>query len=304
MKFSGVFTALITPFSGRAIDEEAFRRLLRLQLRAGVSGLVPCGSTGEAATLSALDKEWLVKTALEEAAGRVPVIAGIGTNDTKKAVEEALEAQSWGASALLVLAPYYNKPTQGGLYLHFKAVADAVRVPVIVYNIPGRTGVNLQPATLARIAADCPNAEAVKEASGSLDQVSEILSLCRPGFSVLSGDDSLTLPMMAVGAQGTISVVSNLLPRETARMCAAALAGDYAKARRLHLQLFPLVKALFIETNPIPVKAAAHAMGLCANELRLPLTPMTPEGWQKLHPELVRAGLLKQPRLLKPARKK
>lgn len=298
MKFSGVFTALITPFSGRAIDEEAYRGLVRRQLRAGVSGLVPCGSTGEAATLSPLDREWLVKTALEEAAGRVPVVAGIGTNDTKKAVAEALEAQGWGADALLVLAPYYNKPTQGGLYLHFKAVADAVRLPLIVYNIPGRTGVSIQPRTLARIAADCPNALAVKEAAGSLDQVSEILTLVRPGFAVLSGDDSLTLPMMAAGAKGVVSVVSNLLPRETVRLCEAALAGDFARARRIHLALFPLVKALFIETNPIPVKAAAHAMGLCENALRLPLTPMTPEGWQKLHPRLVEAGLLK------PSRKK
>lgn len=291
MRFSGAYTALITPFNRGIVDEDALARLVRLQVKAGVSGLVPCGSTGEAATLSASEKERIVRTVIETALGKVPVIAGVGTNDTKKTVEAARAAEGWGADALLVLAPYYNKPTQGGLYLHFKAVADAVGLPIIVYNIPGRTGVNIQPQTLSRIAADCRNVLAVKEASGSLDQVSETLALAKPELKVLSGDDSLTLPMMSVGAAGVVSVVSNLLPKETSDLCRAALAGDFAKARRIHARLFPLIKALFIETNPIPVKAAAHAMGLCANELRLPLTPMSPEAWQKLHRELERAGL-------------
>jgi 4-hydroxy-tetrahydrodipicolinate synthase len=291
MKFNGAFTALLTPFRNGAFDEEAFRRLARRQVRSGVSGLVPCGSTGEAATLSASEKERAVRISIEEA-GKVPVIAGIGTNDTAKTVESAREAERWGAAALLVLAPYYNKPTQGGLYLHFKAVADEVSLPVIVYNIPGRTGVNISPSTLARLASDCGNVLAVKEASGSLDQASEILSLLPRGFSVLSGDDSLTLPMMSLGATGAISVVSNLLPKEARELCRAASKGDWARARKIHLRLFPLVKALFLETNPIPVKAAAHAMGLCENELRMPLTPMSPEAWQKLHKELERLGML------------
>ncbi|MBI5243993.1 MAG: 4-hydroxy-tetrahydrodipicolinate synthase [Elusimicrobia bacterium] len=293
MRFSGAFTALITPFKRGAVDEEALKRLVRLQVQSGVSGLVPCGSTGEAATLSASEKERIVRTVIAAARGRVQVIAGVGTNDTKKTVEAARSAEGWGADALLVLAPYYNKPTQGGLYLHFKAVADAVGIPIVVYNIPGRTGVNIQPSTLARIAADCRNVLAVKEASGSLDQASEILALAKPELKVLSGDDSLTLPMMSVGASGAVSVVSNLLPKETSELCRAALAGDFAKARKLHSRMFPLIKALFVETNPIPVKAAAHFLGLCENELRLPLTPMSPEAWQKLHKELERAGLIR-----------
>jgi len=292
MKFSGAFTALITPFRRGAVDEEALKKLVKAQVSAGISGLVPCGSTGEAATLSASEKERVVRVVAAAAAGRVPVVAGVGTNDTKKAVSDARAAADWGADALLVLAPYYNKPTQGGLFLHFKAVADAVKLPVVVYNIPGRTGVNIQPATLARIASDCDNVLAVKEASGSLDQVSEILTLTKGRLQVLSGDDSLTLPMMSVGACGVVSVLSNILPRETAALCRAALAGDYARAGRLHRKLFALIRSLFLETNPIPVKAAAHALGLCANELRLPLTPMSPEGWQKLHRELERTGLL------------
>ena len=292
MRFSGAFTALITPFRRGALDEEALKGLVRLQVRAGISGLVPCGSTGEAATLSASEKERIIRLVVAEAAGRVPVVAGVGTNDTKRAAEAARSAADWGADALLVLAPYYNKPTQGGLFLHFKAVADAVKLPIVVYNIPGRTGVNIQPATLARIAADCENVLAVKEASGSLDQASEILALTKGRLQILSGDDSLTLPMLSVGACGVISVLSNILPKETSELCRAALTGDYAKARKLHLKLFPLIKALFVETNPIPVKAAAHAAGLCANELRLPLTPISPEGWQTLRQELERTGLL------------
>ncbi|MFA6029879.1 MAG: 4-hydroxy-tetrahydrodipicolinate synthase [Elusimicrobiota bacterium] len=287
MRFEGVYTALITPFTGRRVDEEALRRLVAFQLKGGVAGLVPCGSTGEAATLSSEEKELVVKTVREAARGKVPLVVGVGSNDTAKTVKAAVEAERWGADALLVLAPYYNKPTQGGLYLHFKAVADAVRVPIVVYNIPGRTGVNISPATLARIAADCPNVAAVKEASGSLDQASEVLATAK-GLTVLSGDDSLTVPMMSVGAAGVVSVISNILPRRTVAMVRAARAGDYAKAAKLHLELFGLVKALFLETNPIPVKAAAHHLRLCANELRLPLTPIMPENFLKLLKELVK----------------
>lgn len=296
MRLQGCFTALITPFQEGFLDEERLRRLVRRQLAAGVSGIVPCGSTGEAATLSSEEYRRVVSVCVEEAAGKALVVAGVGTNATAKAVEQARAAASLGADALLVLCPYYNKPTQGGLFLHFKAVASAVRVPIVVYNIPGRTGVNLLPATLARLAKDCPNIRAVKEASGSLDQVSEILTLCPPDFSVLSGDDSLTLPMMSVGAKGVVSVVSNLVPRETSRLCAAALRGDFATARGLHLRMFPLIKALFIETNPIPVKAAAAALRLCANELRLPLTPISPENRRRLSQAMSRSGFFKKKR--------
>jgi 4-hydroxy-tetrahydrodipicolinate synthase len=278
MKFEGSYVALVTPFDreGR-LDEDAYRRLIHRQLKGGTRGLVPCGSTGEAATLMHEEYRRAIEIACDESRGEVPVIAGVGTNATWKAVESAREAESLGADALLVLAPYYNKPTQEGIYQHFRAVARESRLPIIAYNIPSRTGVNIAPATLARIARELPTVVAVKEAAGSLDQVSEILTLVKPGFTVLSGDDSLTVPMMAVGARGVISVVANIAPKETQALCAAALKGDYKKAAALHLKLFPLVKSLFIETNPIPVKAALAMMGACRPEPRLPLTELTKE---------------------------
>jgi 4-hydroxy-tetrahydrodipicolinate synthase len=276
MKLEGSYVALVTPFdeAGR-LDEEAYRRLIRLQLKGGTRGLVPCGSTGEAATLLHEEYRRAIEIACDESRGDVPVIAGVGTNATWKAVEMAREAESLGADALLVLAPYYNKPTQEGIYAHFRAVAHESRLPIIVYNIPGRTGVNIEPKTIARLAKDCATIVAVKEAAGSLDQVSEILTLAPPGFVVLSGDDSLTLPMMAVGARGVISVVANIAPRQTQALCEAFLKGDIKKANVLHLKLFPLIKSLFIETNPIPVKAALAMMGHCRLEPRLPLTPLS-----------------------------
>ncbi len=293
MIFSGSFVALVTPFDkSGALDEEALRRLVRGQLRAGTSGLVPCGSTGEAATLTAEEYRRIVTITLEESQGDLPVVAGVGSNATAKAIELAHEAERLGADALLVLAPYYNKPTQEGLYLHFRAVAESTRLPIVAYNIPGRTAVNLLPKTLLRLAADCPSLAAVKEASGSLDQVSEIVSGAPRGFAVLSGDDSLTVPMMAVGAAGVISVVANIAPRQTAAMCAAFAQGDLKKARSLHHKLFPLIKALFVETNPIPVKAALEMMGLCRGIPRLPLTAMTEENRSVLRRELKAFGLL------------
>ncbi len=291
LKFQGCYTALVTPFKDGALDEAALRKVVGFQLRGGVAGLVACGSTGEAATLSMEEAERVVRITVEEAGGRVPVVAGVGTNDTAKAVKLAKEAERWGADALLVLVPYYNKPTQEGMFQHFKAVARATGLPIIAYNIPGRTGVNMFPRTLLRIAAQLPSVRAVKEAAGSLDQVSEILALCPKGFTVLSGDDSLTLPMMSVGAKGVVSVVSNILPRETQRLCDLALRGDYKAAAKLHLKLFPFIKALFVETNPIPVKAAAHALGLCSEDLRLPLTTISPDARKTLLAALKKAGL-------------
>lgn len=293
MKFEGSYTALATPFaSGAEVDEAAFRRLVRLQLRAGTAGLVPCGSTGEAATLTHEEFRLLIQITLEESRGEIPVIAGIAANATWKAVELSREAERLGADALLVLSPYYNKPTQEGLFQHFAAVARGTRLPVIVYNIPGRTAVNILPKTLARMAKACPNIAAVKESSGSLDQASEILGLLPPPFAVLSGDDSLTLPMLSVGARGAVSVVSNIAPKPAAELCRTFLSGDAAKARTLHLKLFPLIKALFIETNPIPVKAALEMMGLCRGAPRLPLTPIEPASKARLRAELKAFGLI------------
>jgi 4-hydroxy-tetrahydrodipicolinate synthase len=293
MKFEGAYTALITPFDKAGnLDEKSLRKLVTLQLKAGISGLIPCGSTGEAATLTHEEHRRVIELTCDEARGEAPVIAGVGTNATWKALELAREAESLGADALLVLAPYYNKPTQDGLFEHFRAVARATRLPVIAYNIPGRTAVNIAPKTLARIAKACPNVVAVKEAAGSLDQVSEILTLVPSSFTVLSGDDSLTLPMMSVGARGVISVVSNIAPKATVELVRASIKGENAKAAALHLKLFPLIKSLFIETNQIPVKAAAALMGLCRPEPRLPLTPMTAANMAVLKKELKAFGLL------------
>ena len=294
MKFEGSYCALVTPFDSEGrFDEDVYRELIRRQIAGGTSGLVPCGSTGEAATLMHEEFRRAIEVACAESRGDVPVMAGIGTNATWKAVETAREAESLGADALLLLAPYYNKPTQEGLYQHFRAVARETRLPVMLYNIPGRTGVNVTPATIARVAKDCPNVVAVKEAAGSLDQVSEILNRAPKGFTVMSGDDSLTLPMMSVGARGVVSVAANAAPKQTAALVSAFLKGDVKKAAALHLQMFPLIKALFVETNPIPVKAAMGMMGLCRPEPRLPLTPLSAEARPALRKALKDFGLLR-----------
>jgi len=293
MKLEGSYVALVTPFDreGR-LDEEAYRHLIRLQLKGGTKGLVPCGSTGEAATLMHEEYRRAIEIACDESRGDVPVIAGVGTNATWKAVESAREAESLGADALLVLAPYYNKPTQEGIFQHVKAVARESRLPIVFYNIPSRTGVNAAPKTIARMSKELPTVIAVKEAAGSLDQVSEIITLSKIGFTVLSGDDSLTVPMMSVGAKGVISVVANIAPRATQALCEAALKGDYKRAAALHLKLFPLIKSLFVETNPIPVKAALAMMGHCRPEPRLPLTPLTAENRPALKKALKEFNLI------------
>ncbi len=293
MRLEGSYCALATPFDSEGrLDEDAYRDLIRRQLKGGTAGLVPCGSTGEAATLLHEEYRRAIELCCEETRGDAPVIAGVGTNATWRAVEQAREAESLGADALLVLCPYYNKPTQEGLRLHFRAVARETRLPVIVYNIPGRTGVNLLPATLARLAEDCPNVVALKDAAGSLDQTSETLRLLGPKFVVLSGDDSLTVPMMSLGARGAISVLANVAPRQTAALVSAVLKGDAKKAAALHLRLLPLMKALFVETNPIPVKAALAMMGLCRPEPRLPLTPLSDAARPLLRAALKDLGLI------------
>jgi 4-hydroxy-tetrahydrodipicolinate synthase len=293
MKFEGSYCALVTPFDSEGrFDEDTYRELIRRQISGGTAGLVPCGSTGEAATLLHEEFRRAIEVACAESRGDVPVVAGVGANATWKAVETAREAESLGADALLLLAPYYNKPTQEGLYQHFRAVARETRLPIMLYNIPGRTAVNVTPATIARVARDCPNVIAVKEAAGSLDQVSEILALAPKGFTVMSGDDSLTIPMMAVGARGVVSVTANVAPKQSAALVTAFLKGDVKKAAELHRKLFPLTKALFAETNPIPVKAALGMMGLCRPEPRLPLTPLSAAARPALRKALKDFGLL------------
>ncbi|HVC08495.1 MAG TPA: 4-hydroxy-tetrahydrodipicolinate synthase [Elusimicrobiota bacterium] len=293
IKFSGCYTALVTPFrSDLSLDEAALRRLVRAQIAGGVSGLVPCGSTGEASALEHAEWRRVLAIAIEEAAGRLPVVAGISANATAKASSLAREAQALGADALLVVCPYYNKPTQEGLYRHFSAVAKAAGIPLILYNIPGRTAVNLAPSTALRLARDYPSIRAIKEASGSLDQASEILAGAPRGFAVLSGDDSLTLPMMAAGAAGVVSVLSNVAPKKVAALCRDAAAERSAAARRAHLGLFGLTKALFAETNPIPVKAALSMMGLCRDLPRPPLTRLSAKPRAALRRALQNAGLI------------
>jgi 4-hydroxy-tetrahydrodipicolinate synthase len=293
--FSGVFTALVTPFlDDGALDEHGLRRLVRRQVAGGVAGLVPCGTTGEAVTLDSDEHERVVAIVAEEARAaprRVRVIAGCGSNDTKKAQDLAERCRRAGADALLVVTPYYNKPTPRGLIAHFKAVADAGALPVVLYNVPGRTGLNMQPETVLELARD-PRIVAVKEASGSLDQACEILRARPAGFAVLSGEDSLAVPMIACGAEGVIAVVSNAAPSLYVETIAAALAGNRTRAASLQARIFPLMKANFRESNPIPVKWALARLGLVGGALRLPLVPLSPAHHKPMEEALAAAGLL------------
>ncbi|PCI40731.1 MAG: 4-hydroxy-tetrahydrodipicolinate synthase [Elusimicrobia bacterium] len=282
MRFAGTFTALITPFKNGAVDEKALRKLIRFQIRSGISGLVPCGSTGEAAALDPDEYQRVIEITVEEARGKVPVVPGVGTNGTAKTITQTKAVEKLGVDGLLVIVPYYNKPTQDGLYNHFAAVAKAVKLPIVVYNIPGRTAINLAPDTLARLAKKYSNIVATKEASGSLDQVAEVLSKCPYEFTVLAGDDGLVVPMMSIGARGVISVTSNLYPRAMSKMTAAALQDDFRTARRLHAKIFPVVKALFLETNPIPIKDAMKTAGYGDGKPRLPLLPLTAPSRKKM----------------------
>jgi 4-hydroxy-tetrahydrodipicolinate synthase len=280
--FTGCGTALITPFtSSGAVDEAAVRRLAKRQVEAGIHFLVPCGTTGEAPTLTAAERSRVVEIVVDEAGGRVPVLAGAGGYDTREVVEAARAMQAAGASGLLSVTPYYNKPTPDGLVRHYQAIAEATPLPIVVYNVPGRTGCNVDPATLARLAA-IPNLAGVKEASGNMTQICEVLLAVPPAFLVLSGDDALTLPAMAVGARGVVSVASNELPAEMAQMVEAAEANDFAFARELHSRLLPLMLANFAESNPIPVKAVMALQGLVEPHYRLPMVPPRPETREKL----------------------
>ena len=272
----GCATALVTPFtSSGLVDEDGFCQLAERQITNGVRLLVPCGTTGESATMSAAEREEVILLTIETARGRGFVIAGTGSNNTAQAIEQSRTAAAFGADAVLVVAPYYNKPTQTGLYAHFRAVAEAVHpVPVVIYNVPGRTSSNISAQTTLRLAREVENIVAVKEASGNLSQMMEILRERPPGFLVLSGDDALTLPLLALGADGVISVASNEVPRQMSRLVKTALDGDFAKAQKLHYQLLPLMEANFIESSPAPVKAAMRMMKLLEEELRLPLVPV------------------------------
>jgi 4-hydroxy-tetrahydrodipicolinate synthase len=291
--FQGSLVAMVTPFHDGRVDEGKLRELVEFHVAHGTDGLVPCGTTGESPTLTHEEHKRVVEIVIQQARGRIPVVAGTGSNSTAEAIDLTRHAAKAGAAGALLVTPYYNKPTQMGLYEHFRAIAEAVPdLPLIVYNIQGRTAVNVETETLARL-AQIPNIVGVKEASGSLDQMTAVILACGPEFTVLSGDDNLTLPLMSVGGRGVISVVGNLLPREVADITHAALEGDWKRARDLHLKLYPVCKAMFIETNPIPVKEAMAMLGMIRAEWRLPMCPMTPANREKLRQALVQAGVLK-----------
>ena len=289
--FKGVITALVTPFRGDAIDEEALRRLVDDQIRAGIDGFVPVGTTGESPTVSVEEHIRIIKIVVEETRKRVPVIAGTGANSTREAIELTIEARAVGADATLQVTPYYNRPTQDGLFRHFKAVADAAGLPIVVYNVPGRTGCDLLPETMARL-CEVPLVVGIKEATGSAQRAAQILSRVGDRMVVLSGDDATAFPLYALGAQGCISVVSNVAPADMAAMWDAAAAGDWKKARELHYKVFPLSEGLFIEANPIPVKAALAMMGKISDEIRAPLYPMTGANREKVRKILVDLKLI------------
>jgi 4-hydroxy-tetrahydrodipicolinate synthase len=289
--FEGTYTALITPFKAGEVDYPALGRLIDKQIEAGIDGVVPCGSTGESATLSHDEHERVIGFTIERARKRIKVIAGTGSNSTHESIRLSQFAKQHGADGALLIAPYYNKPTQEGLFAHYAAIAEAVDLPQLVYNIPGRSAVNILPETVARL-AKVANVVGIKEACGSLDQIARVIELCGPKFAVLSGDDSLTLPILAVGGSGVIGVLPNILPGELIALVKAARGNDVAQARALHYRLAPLMRALFLETNPIGIKAALALTGQCENELRLPLTRLTEGNVKTLRAALQGAGLL------------
>ena len=279
--FNGALSALITPFRDGAVDERALREIVEWQIQSGVDGVVACGSTGESATLTHAEHQQVIKTVVDQARKRVPVLAGTGSNATAEAIRLTVFAREVRADGALMISPYYNKPTQEGIYKHYKAIAASVDLPIIVYNIPGRTGSNILPETFARL-CDVKQVVGIKEASGSMDQVSDILRLCGDRLTILSGDDSATLPLMAIGAKGVIATITNVMPREMHELAAAALADDFGRAREIHFKMLPLMRALFQETNPIPVKQACAYLGKSTNEVRMPLTPLSPAPAEKL----------------------
>ncbi len=291
--FRGSIVAIVTPFKNGKIDEKIFRDLIEFQIKNGTSGLVPCGTTGESATLNFEEHDRVIEIAIEQTKKRVPVIAGTGSNSTEEAIALTRHAEKKGADASLQVSPYYNRPTQKGLYEHFKAIANSVKIPIILYNIASRTGVNIEPETIAKLTLDCKNIVAVKEASGSLDQMSRIKQLVPKNFELISGDDSLTLPILSIGGVGIISVVANIAPRDVADMVAEFEKGNLKKAQEIHYKLLPLIKAMFIETNPIPVKTAMGLLGMCEPDLRLPMCSMSLENLEKVKKALKDYGLLK-----------
>lgn len=293
-QFTGTHTALVTPFKAGRVDENAFERLIKAQIRGGVDGIVPVGTTGESPTLNQEEHIRVIQLAVELAQGRVKVIAGTGANSTAEAIALTQAAEEAGADASLQVAPYYNRPTQEGLFQHFHAVARSTRLPILLYSIPGRCGVEIAVDTVNRLAHDSVNIVGIKEAGGNADRVSQLRAVLPPSFTILSGDDALTLPFMSLGAQGVISVASNIIPRAVSNLVRAFQLRKPALALKLHAKYYPVFKDLFIETNPVPVKAAMAMLGQCDEEVRLPLVPLSSASRARLRETLVACGILKE----------
>jgi 4-hydroxy-tetrahydrodipicolinate synthase len=279
--FSGAFTALVTPFRNGEVDVEALEGMVEFQIQNGIHGLVPCGTTGETPAMSESEDRLVIETVVRVTNGRVPVIAGTGSNSTDMAIKYTKMAEEVGADGSLQVSPYYNKPTQEGLYRHFAAIAESTNLAIILYNIPGRTSVTIDAETTARL-AEIPNIVGTKEATLSMNMAMDVMSLCGEGFDVLSGDDPVTLPLMSLGGRGVISVASNVAPAAVSNMVNALLKGDWERGRELHYELLPLFRTLFVETNPIPVKTAASILGLCSDEMRMPMIPLQGENLDTL----------------------
>jgi len=290
---SGSIVAIVTPFKDGQVDEKGLRDLVEFQISNGTNGIVPCGTTGESPTLNYEEHQHVIEVCIETSGGRVPVIAGTGSNSTAEAISITKHAAQSGADAALIVCPYYNKPTQEGLYRHYRAISEAVDIPIIVYNIEGRSARNIETVTLARLAKDCKNIVGVKEASGSLSQIQAVKKSCPKDFILLSGDDALTLPLLSVGGVGVISVVANIVPQDVVKLISLFNEGKISEAQDMNLQMLPLVKTMFLETNPVPVKTAMGLMGLCLDEVRLPMCEMSSANIEKLKLALTDYGLLK-----------
>lgn len=294
MKIRGTFTALITPFKNNKVDYDGFKENIRFQIESGINGILPLGTTGETPTLEEDEQRKIIQIAVKETDKKIPVMVGTGSNSTKHTIENTKQAKQEGADIALIVTPYYNKPTQEGIYLHFKKITESVDIPIIVYNIRGRTGTNIETPTLRRIAT-LPHIIGVKEASGDIMQMGDVINQIKkefPQFSVMSGDDKITLPLLALGGDGVISVISNLIPAQMSQMVEAGLAGDFNKARKIHYELLPLMTGAFVETNPIPIKAAMQMCGKPAGDVRLPLCELRPENREKVKKILQDMGLL------------
>ncbi len=290
--FKGTTVALVTPFKDGRVDEDKLKELVEFHIKNGTTAILPCGTTGESPTLSHDEHKQVIEVCIQTSAGRIPIMAGTGSNSTTEAIALTHHASTVGADAALIVTPYYNKPTQKGIFMHFSEIANSVDIPIILYNIPGRCSKNIETETVVKLANECKNIIGVKEASGSMDQMQSVRHLCPKDFLLLSGDDALTLPLLSIGGDGVVSVIANFIPQETQKLIKLFQDGKIKEAQELHYKLLPLIKSMFLETNPIPVKKTMELLGLCSGSLRLPMCEISAENTEKLKEQLVAYGLL------------